>query len=387
MPQIIMKGRFWAEEGKVFFSRAWDTPLWEALWEPYGGYLNLVANASAILAHSAMPLRLAPYVTIAVGLVFQLFPPLLILTAGDRWLRPWPAKMAAILLLLFMPGSEEIWLQTLHCQFELALCCGIILALEPATGFWGAFRMVLLMLAPLCGPAVIALCPLFIFRAALERDRSRIVQALLITAGCLIQYFFFLSTTPGRAYALHPVINLSVITVKHLAIPFLGIIHAEHINAQLRADFHSSHIPIIATLLPIAVFVPFGLAVVLRGVRTPSPWFFAGFAATAAISYFGAIGGGLGLLDVLGNERYAIVPQLLLELSLLSFAASGGFFVALVPRLAVVWLILVGVTNYREVNPFVSDGPAWRPEVALWESDPHHALRLWPEGWSVILRP
>ena len=132
---IVVAGRFWAEEGQHFFEDAWFMAPLPALFTSFGGYLNLVANAAAVLARWLMPLRLAPYLTISTGLFFQLCPPLLVLGARDAWLQPFNVRCSAWLLLLLVPASEEIWLQTLHCQFELSLCCAIILALDVETGW------------------------------------------------------------------------------------------------------------------------------------------------------------------------------------------------------------------------------------------------------------
>jgi hypothetical protein len=45
------------------------------------------------------------------------------------------------------PVSEEVWLQTLHSQFHLALCAGIILTMQTEAPFWQRwFRIALLAL-------------------------------------------------------------------------------------------------------------------------------------------------------------------------------------------------------------------------------------------------
>jgi len=381
MPQIVVKGRFWAEEGSVFFRHAWDMPAWQAAWAPYGGYLNIVANLAALFARWALPLRLAPYATIGVGLFFQLLPPLLLLTARDRWLGPWPVRLAGVALLLFIPGSEEIWLQTLHCQFELALCCGILVSLDARIGP----SLALLVLAPLAGPVSVALCPLFVLRAALERRLARVIQCCALCAGALVQVLFFLTPVPGRAYALHPVINLSVVTLRHLAIPFLGMNEAEDVNTALHATFAASHIPWVATVLPILILGALGVALLRLGVAQAGVWFFASFVLTAGFSYFGAIGGGLSLLDVLASQRYAVAPQSLLVLSVLALAATRQSWVALFARGAAAWLLVAGIMNYWIVAPATRKGPAWRAEVAAWQADPTHVLRIWPKPWTLEL--
>jgi hypothetical protein len=60
IPKVWIEGRFWAEEGSVFFQRAWDWPWWEALLSPHANYLNITGNAAALLAAHLTTLRAAP---------------------------------------------------------------------------------------------------------------------------------------------------------------------------------------------------------------------------------------------------------------------------------------------------------------------------------------
>ncbi len=324
MPHILA-GRFWAEEGPIFFARAWSLPPWRALWQPFGGYLNLVANAAALGARWLVPLRWAPYVTIATGLLFQLLPPALLLTARDASL---------------------------------------------------------LALAPLCGPFCLVLVPLFLARAAIGRAWPRLAQGAALAAAGAVQVLGFLSAPPGRVYALHPAIDLAIVTLKHLAIPFLGIEGAERVNAALHAAFDSGHVPVLADVLPLVIFPVFAWALLRRGLGAPGIWLFAAAVVIAGASYFGAIGGPTTLLDVLAAQRYAVVPQVLLELALLSLAARNR-----VAQVVMAWLLVVGVTNYWGEAPTGSTGPSWRQEVAAWRADPAHVLQIWPRGWSMRLPP
>lgn len=187
MPEVLLKGRFWAEEGSVVFANAFAMRPLTALFNSYGGHLNLVANAATRAASRAMPLAAAPYLTIAVGLFFQLLPPGLLLTARDTWLRPLRTRLAGMLLILLVPASEEVWLQTLHCQFHLTLACAILLAIAAPGGRAAIAPAAILLPAPLCGPGAIVLLPLFVLRAAADRDARRRLQGLVLAGGSAIQ--------------------------------------------------------------------------------------------------------------------------------------------------------------------------------------------------------
>ena len=385
MPEIIMRGRFWAEEGSQFFVSAWTMPPAKALFTSYGGYLNLIANGAALEARWLLPLPVAPYMTIAIGLLFQLCPPLLVLTAGDAWLRPPHIRFVALLFLLLVPCSEEVWLQTLHCQFELLLCCAMILALETATGWRSGLRLVLLALAPLSGVVVIALVPLFVLRAAIDRSNARLLQTLALAAPASVQMIFFFHAIPGRDLALHPVLLLCAFTIRDLALPFLGADAANRIGTSIRASLTVSHIPILAVILPPALGILLLVAIV-RARATTAFWLLSAGALIAVVSYAGALGGVASLLfDVGGQARYVVVPHSLFCLSLLAFSTAANDWMKYAAWAVVVWLLCLGAWMFATPSRIVGHGPNWQNEVALWRNDPHHVIRLWPDGWTMTL--
>ncbi len=387
MPEIVLKGRFWAEEGRNFFANAWVVPPLQALFTSYGGYLNLVANAATLAARLLMPLPLAPYLTITVGLAFQLLPPLLLLTARDEWLGRPRTRIAGVALLLLVPGTEEIWLQSLHCQFELTLCCGMLLALEPTRGSGALARLAILALTPLCGPGGIVLVPLFLARAAVDRSGARLLQGLTLAAGSAIQLLLFVEPFAGRTYRLAPVMLLCVVSIRHVVEPLFGLKVAYLAGGEVRRQLASNSVPVWAVLLPVAVFVP--LAVLsLRSPRAAAcRWLLAAAGLTALAAYYGAIGGTAILIGAQSGERYIFVPQALLSLAILAFAATGSRGVARAAWVAVLWLIVVGAGTYFATLRGIRNGPAWRDEVRAWQRDPSHAIRIWPHGWTVTLPP
>ena len=306
MPEIIIKGRFWAEEGYVFFHYAWVLPPTQALFHQAGGYLNLVANAGTLAARWLLPLRLAPYLTMGLALLIQLCPLLLLLNARDPWLRARLTGVAAVLLVLFVPAVEEIWLQTLHCQFELTLCCGIILALrpDPMCSATTVFRSTLLLLAPLCGPGAIALLPLFLARAVFSRDPERFGQVLILGLGAALQLGLFFHAADGRGYSLDPIVLLNVFTVRHLYLPFLGVDRAELAAQSIEASLRSGHVALGATMLPVLTFGPLLLLTFRCDDGRPAFWLLAGGGMIACVSYFGAIGGAEVLIHARAGGRH-----------------------------------------------------------------------------------
>ena len=123
-----------------------------------------------------------------------------------------------------MPAVEEVWLNTLHCQFQLTLCCGILLALDPDPGSAGRrrFGQLILFLAPLCGPGAIATLPLFVARSVVDRSVGRARQTLPLAVGSVLQLTLFFHHESVRGYGLDPFLLLDIFTVRHLMLPFGG---------------------------------------------------------------------------------------------------------------------------------------------------------------------
>ncbi|QHC34988.1 hypothetical protein [Komagataeibacter xylinus] len=197
---LLHGGRFQAEEGCVFFEKAWYSSWYGALFHSFGGYINIMANGSTLLASRLVPLAYAPYVTMSIALVFQLMAPFMLLTAKDEWLSSTRTRIVAVALLLFVPQSVEVSVQSMHTQFHLALCCGLILALATTSGWREYMRLGLLFLGPLSGPGAVSMAPLFVLRLFFDRTRARLVECLVIVGASATQLLFFFEKYGERTY-------------------------------------------------------------------------------------------------------------------------------------------------------------------------------------------
>jgi hypothetical protein len=48
---------------------------------------------------------------------------------------------------------------------------------------------------------------------------------------------------------------------------------------------------------------------------------------------------------------------------------------------AVAWLIIISLLDYH----LAQFGPAWPPQVKLWQQDKSYALQIWPPGTTMTL--
>lgn len=379
-PRILSQGRFWAEEGRVFFERAWTLPWNEALFLPYGGYLNIVANAGGVLARYLVRLRAAPYVTTSIALTIQCIPAILIVISRVDWLQRRIIIAAALAIIATVPFSYEVNLSTIGSQFYLALAAAIILALEARSGAFGVLQFLVLFVAPLSGPASWALAPLFAFRALAERSRLRAFHALTILSGMLLQVVFFFSPVHGRGIGISPTLLGAIVLAKHVVAPIMYDRWAVGVIKSFAPLFTNAGGPIwplaLVTLLTIGALV-----VTARDAAKSPLWLFSAGVSIALISYVGALGEKIALVGSLSGGRYALAPQTLFALSLLSWSVLGRGPIRQVGRYTVVWLIIVGVLDYR----LTQFGPPWPHQVEKWQTDKSYELQIWPSGWTMSL--
>jgi hypothetical protein len=381
LPEVVTKGRFYAEEGPFFFGYAWHMPWRDALFHTLGGYLNLVAS-SATLADAALvragvlPLEDAPYFTEAVALLFQACPAILILTARADWLSGRWRRLAALALIATAPLAEQVWLHTLHSQFHLGLAAGLLLALEAeASPVLMSFRLALLILGPLCGPAAIVLAPLFVARAAFERAPARAAQAAAIGLGAGLQLGLFYAGSRARGFGIDAPTLLAVLGVRHIVLPLLGPDVAMRYAAAARAALTAP-----ALLGGAAALGALGFAATRW--RRPEAWLIVAGLVLAIVSYVGGIRSGPLMLDPAFAGRYAFAPLALFALAVLAAAQSLPL-----ARWLVGWLIAVGVFSAFSPLPDIAHGPDWRAQVKAWRADPTHRLDVWPRGWRLDLAP
>ncbi len=381
----VLQGRLWAEEGRVFYEHAASMPPWQALFLPYAGYLNLVANAAPIIARSLVPLEDAPWIVTFIGLIFQCCPAILLVCARDAWLRSPLVRIAALLLIATAPQVEEVWLQTLHSQFHLALCAAMILALDIPQRRLAIFGGVLLFLGPLCGPPACIMAPLLLARAAIDRSWTRLWQTCALGAGAALQVLLFYSHESGRTYGIGPIVLLCVVYIKQIVIPLLGVKMAIAAVAPLQARIAAHLFPWRAVIVSLALFAAF-CAALLRGRQATPIWLFLAACFTGWIGYYGAIGDKLGMLAIGSGGRYVFLPEVLASLAMLAVAAGSPRPERWLARAVAAWLVLIGVLDLRTPDAVMKTGPSWQQEVALWRKDHTHPIAIWPQGWVMNLQ-
>ena len=391
LPVVVAQGRFWAEEGALYFHNAQTLPWWRAALRPEHGYLSLFANLAGLFADYCVPLAQAPRATAGLALLAQCLPALILVTARDTWLRPVPAIVASVLLIAMPPLCDEVWLNTANSQFHLALAAALCVALDVPAGQGNRrWRSAFLVLAPLCSPIAIALTPVPVLRAILARSRlqarARATQAACLLAGAVPQLFFIIQAPlRDRGAFIGPVTMSYIFAARHLAAPFLGENAANRIALGWLDAVRAGHLPVLPVCAVVAVTVVLVAAVALSR-RAVCPYLPLCGLVFAVLSYNGAVAGGINLIGVSGSQRYAFAPSMLFALTVVSLCSVERTSIAHPAKLIAVWLLGVSVwQTIRPQDPVYTSGPAWQAELSRWHADPTYAVKIWPAGWKMHL--
>lgn len=394
---VFKYGRFFMEEGSVFFNSAWTKSPLDALFFSYGGYLNLPVNASTLLAKWLVPLDYAPYITSTIGLLFQLLPIFFILTAQDKWLASFTTRLLATLLLLFVPETIDISFQTLHSQFHITLACALILILQTENNYQKYLRLSVIFLATLSGLLPILLLPLYGVKFLLEKNWLRLQQLIVLFTGCCIQYFFFYEHYSVRQYNFSIADYFSIFFTRCLLLPFTGY-------NRLTTNFMERHYILVQKghhFFPFPFFgsILFFIFIFYCFYKYPkirfSLFLFIYALASLAIALLGQVGGIDGFYAPRFDQRYFLIPNSLLCLVLLYFTVFLPKKGKIISYIIIVWLILIGCYNFYSINmkfynTYIENNKwvhvlPWKKQVALWKENNNYIFTLWSHEWKMSL--
>jgi hypothetical protein len=402
-PQI-WRGRFWAEEGAVFFSAACSKGLLESILLPHLGYYAAVANLGTLLAARAVPLEQAPLVTTGIALAIQLLPAVLLATRRIDALPSPGWRALALALLLFSLPSEEIWLNAANSGHYLAVCAGILLVAAPSASRARYAELALLVLAGLSGVAACLLAPFFWLRAWRERSRPRTEQAIALGVCAAIQALIVVIapshglTSVGlegaRSPRLEPQALAHAVFAKDILLPFAGRAATEQAMTLL-AKLLAAGKPRLWVSLAVVIWAGLFALAVVKGRAWQPRVLFAASLFVVLVSFTASIEASqpawqLSHASALGAGRYYYLPNFFLGLAVLMLAGRGSALPSPLRGLAlalVAWMLVVGSHEFfrSDARRWFFAGPDWKSEVAVWRQSGRSQLAIWPAPWKLSL--
>jgi hypothetical protein len=393
-PLLWTQPRFWEEEGYVYFAEAWNSGSAAVLLKIYAGYIDLSANIPAALAAS-ISLELAPLITTLCALVFQSIPVAIIAFSRAEFWRTPLRKLTGIALIIMVPMTSEIWLNTTTSKVHLTLAVALLLLEAKAAYGWGRqlAYAALAFLSGLSSPMPCFLLPFALLGAYRTRTRLAVSVAAGLLLATVLQGVLMVSFPSNRNVSERlrtaiPAVQIPALASRCVVLPFAGSQAAYQAgNLMIKASpARNNPVPWLG-INAASIALIAGLGILLYRNRTEHTAILAGAAAWLAVlsQLTGTAQVEEFMLFPLWNIRYYYASISLLLIALLEQAqARSRHWMSLV---LVCLALLHGTWSYRSFHWRNDAWPKWKDEVAKWRQDPSRPLQVWPPGKPLRLNP
>ncbi|HTK17496.1 MAG TPA: hypothetical protein VL769_13960 [Acidimicrobiia bacterium] len=380
-PYLLLHGRFYAEEGRLYFAHMRDGSIW-FIARPVG-YIYAFVNVSTWFA-ARISLERAPLVTawLAFGVVAAIiwaalsWPSDLLPNAGSR-------VAAATLLVVSPMAVPAVWLNTTNVQVYFGVLALLLL-------FVGVTRMgragfvvaaILLAIAGLSGVYAAMLAPLFVLRAFRERSRRMILLASVISLCALAQVIVVtqhlgsghLAENTGhfRGFA----VTTRDVAGRQVTTFLFGNTIASGLQARAFSGFKLLAFGFCAVVV-VAVLVAAVASVARRGVAVR---LVLALLLIEVLVLFGTHGR-------LAAGRYVVVPIAILVLMAVHGTNSPNRFGAGLAAAACAVTFVAGIATFWTRQPATLRCvrcPEWQQEVRAWRAGTSEVLVIWPYDTGV----
>lgn len=395
-PDIVWPGRFWAEEGAIYFREAYTSPPLTVLTTANLGYYSLLNKIASLAAVHTVPLRFAPVITVLFALVVQILPAWLLLFSRIPSLKSRFYQICAIFVVLLIQPNQGVWLNTINSQFFLCVATAIILISHATNRLSHVVRLGILALAGLTGVVSSLLLPFFWIEYLWTRNKRKLLEAMVLTSAGIVQVAIVFAVS-GRDTHWYLSYLPFVLFSKQWLLPTVGSGVVDLFSAYV-----IEHQIYEVTLLGLALLVPYivlGLGLIRWGNR--HSWFLLAASIFLASFFFlysieaQRADWILTHLSAVGASRYYYAPNVLLALAVLMPLKDHKVVSTAIPRyfrigciILVGLMITIGVHDYvtsQQRHEWFFSGPSWPREVEKWQENNQEKLDIWPSPWSMDL--
>lgn len=400
-PELFYQPRFFAEEGTVFFSYAFNHSFLENLLHPQFGYYTLY-NFIATSFAAVFPVEIAPLVTTYLALGLQLAASCAVLWADIPELNSNVKRFAVAVSIALLP-YRVIWLNTLGAQYMLCVITFVLLLENPVARqrIGLAVRSVILVMAGLTGVVSCFMLPSFIYKAVRTKSKPFAVYSIILSICSLFQCGIFLqarlSNDAGLAarFVQHDSAMLLRIFTKFMEFQFFVPFFGRSIREMSFIDKLEMGIRSIVPAWenfdrPLStLFIGGGVLIVCLLIV-----YYAKNSINAQITLFSivtvALLSTIFSINMTGGPRYTFAPSVMIIILLVSDwqEKRAHRLLRYVAVLLVSSMVLVNGMESR----FASFGfdfehwPKWGDEISMWKQNKSYPIKIWPPPWEMKLQ-
>ncbi|MEO5358584.1 MAG: hypothetical protein H7844_14985 [Nitrospirae bacterium YQR-1] len=371
-PVLLTNPSFFSEEGLAYFKYAYENSFIKSLFvvQPDRGYFEIFTNVAMAMA-SVVPLKYAPHVSATMAFCAQLIPLAVVLWGRSFFFDNYIKKIVTLLIIIFIISTGQIWITARHSQFFFLLVTFLILIAdvqgETKLKVW-IYRL-LVLTGGLAGVTSCYLTPVYVYRAVAGKCREYIIQAAILIFTSLLQIAVILHSYYTTGFSQRFNDN-----------DFLKICLVYFVEYYLQPVFGYDLVLVILRNLifvfPVAIFFVWMIYKSILDVNRR---------ALVVGIIFSSIMLTLTSLDMTGGTRYMYAPGVMLIVLVFSYVQFNKKTFLKVSSIAAFALTVTALTTsmieYKlRMKIYVNaKWPDWKAEVAIWEKDENHPIKIWPQ--------
>jgi hypothetical protein len=196
-PDAVSHAQFYTEDGKVWFSDAYNLGWGTALFRAYHGCFEFLPRLGAALS-LLVPFAVAPLVLNLIAIALQAIPVLILLSPRSSAWGRLRFRIFLAAMYLALPNCGEINAGIACSMWVLALIAFLLLvASQPRNVGVRLLDLSLLLLCGLTGPFCILLLPIALFLLWTRRSHWQWAAVVVLSITCLVQAWALLIRDPA----------------------------------------------------------------------------------------------------------------------------------------------------------------------------------------------
>lgn len=389
-PELINNPYFWAEDGAVWYSQAYNIGPIHSLILPQSGYYQTISKLVAS-ASLAVPLYAAPLFFNVIAICIRTFVVLYLLSSRMKDF-PIIGRFIVATYMVLMPNISEVHANVTNTHWYLSLWLFMVIVSEKPTGlYWKVHDYIVLLVAGLSGPFIVFMAPavalrlvrddfnlnpVTFFRTALSRIDAFTVA---FCAVCFIQVLTIIVSSGVRSHApLGASLELAI-TIASSKI-FAGFILPSDI-INILWDSLTLNI----------IFSVFGMAVLAFLILTGSwkersivifPVLMICFALAKPNISHGDVQ--WPYIQFGSGERYFLITNVMwCAILLIAAKKFGKVFSKLIPATIFALILFVGIFNFSLPQIGIN---GWSESMSKFDSTKHGEeikIPIRPQGWFI----
>jgi hypothetical protein len=195
-PDIFSNGRFWGEDGVVYFQHAIKNSFFDnffKIYTPTSGYYNLFPRIVALIS-SKFNLEYAPLVNNYLCYLIIIYIFFIILFNASFLYKKTIEKFIYCILILVCPTLiPEVWLNSVNAQIYLSICGILILYLKDNTKLiFKKINLLVIFIGGFSSIYVFLLTPFFFIKYLIFKNKYNLLNFLILLMSACFQLFFYI---------------------------------------------------------------------------------------------------------------------------------------------------------------------------------------------------